>query len=177
MGPPGFLQEGNREESSSDCKKQSVRMIVLKGRKVSSASGGRRCGGAGGGRGFTWAPPASLVSRPSTSPLTWSGVEAGPEEELLPESFRWWVLGQDLLGWWRSHLPLLYFSIFWVGCSFLPSFLGRFPEPSAVTLAELGEKFLVGIPAWGPMNRKWESWSKLGAPLKDQRGEPGELAS
>lgn len=43
MGLPGFLQEGNREESSSDCKKQSVRMIVLKGRKVSSASGGRLC--------------------------------------------------------------------------------------------------------------------------------------
>lgn len=41
VGPPDFLQEGTREESSSDCKKQSVRMIVLKGRKVSSDSGRR----------------------------------------------------------------------------------------------------------------------------------------
>lgn len=149
MGPPGFLQEGNREESSSDCKKQSVRMIVLKGRKVSSASGGRRCGGAGGGRGFTWAPPASLASRPSTSPLTWSGVEAGPEEELLPESFRWWVLGQDLLGWWRSHLSPVVLQYFLGWLLFSPFISRKVPRTFCRHLGRAGREVPGRHPSMG----------------------------
>lgn len=78
------------------------------------------------------------------------------------------VLGQDAPGW-RSHGPVkvLWHLEFrpgthlspvclpasvssWLGCSFLPSFLGGFLEPS--TLAELRKKVCVGIPFVGPMS-------------------------
>ena len=95
--------------------------------------------------------PASLASQPSTSPLTWSVVEAGQRRDCFwkAEGGGFWARTRQ--GGGGAICPV-YFSIFWVGCSFLFSFLGRFLEPSTVTLAELGEKFLVGIPAWGLMS-------------------------
>lgn len=41
-----------------------------------------------------------------------------------------------------THLtPCLHSSVpSWLGCSFLPSFLGGFLEPSTITLAELRKK-------------------------------------